>query len=61
MTMNFAESKKDENKNILLVGLGGGGLAMYLRKCCGWLGNVNLDVVELDQAIVDVAEVTSYM
>ncbi|CAF0861776.1 unnamed protein product [Brachionus calyciflorus] len=44
---------QDQHLRILIVGLGGGVLAMY---CKNWLKNVEIDAVEIDPKIVSVAK-----
>lgn len=44
--------KEDRDLNILIVGLGGGALAMY---CKTWLPNCSIEAVEIDKELADCA------
>uniref|UniRef100_A0A1B0CKW4 Putative spermine/spermidine synthase n=1 Tax=Lutzomyia longipalpis TaxID=7200 RepID=A0A1B0CKW4_LUTLO len=46
------KSTKKRSPNILLIGLGGGGLCIFLQKC---LKNSNITAVEIDPAMLNVA------
>lgn len=51
--MLVCSSLLDGPVSVLLVGLGGGGLPQFLRD---FVPNVNIEVVELDPAVLDVAK-----